>query len=166
MTLSRVARHLLCADWLVHRAFPPACRRAIAQAIRTSEQTHAGEIRFAIEGGLDAWPLLRRQTARQRAIEVFSQLRVWDTEHNNGVLIYVLLADQAVEIVADRGIHAKVGNHTWNAICQQMQCAFSKSEFRTGAIQGVEALSDTLRKHCAQNTVARNELPDAPVLVR
>ena len=95
--------------WRVNRAFPGDTLTAIDRAIKASEATHRGEIRFAVEGALDIAPLLRGQTARERAIDVFSQLRIWDTEHNNGVLIYLLLADRDVEIVADRGIDAKVG---------------------------------------------------------
>ncbi len=97
----------------------PGLSNAIAEAIQASERVHSGEIRFAIEGALDGLPLWRGQAARERAIDLFSQLRVWDTEHNNGVLIYLLLADKAVEIVADRGINARASRPTWNAICQR-----------------------------------------------
>ena len=123
-------------------------------------------VRLAIEGALDGLPLWRGQTARERAIELFSQLRVWDTEHNNGVLIYVLLADQAVEIVADRGIHARASMHTWNAICQHMQAAFASSDFQIGAVRGIAALSHSMREHYPRSRDARNELPNIPVIVR
>jgi uncharacterized membrane protein YgcG len=165
MNIPRILKHLLYGDWMVRRAFSAACQAAIEQSIEQGEQTHAGEIRFAIEGGLDGLPLLKGQTPRERAIEVFSHLRVWDTEHNNGVLIYVLLADHAVEIVADRGIHARVGPQTWNTICQQMQSAFSKADFRSGAVSGVEALSQSLRTHFPNQTERANELANKPVIV-
>ena len=165
MHIARTIKHLFYADWLVRRAFPKATREAIARSVQMAEQLHAGEIRFAIEGGLDALPLLRGQTPRERAVEVFSQLRVWDTEHNNGVLVYVLLADHAVEIVADRGIHARAGVHTWNAICLQMQSAFAKSDFRSGAVRGVEALSQALQAHFPKTTGGANELPNAPAML-
>lgn len=165
MDIVRIFKHLCYPGWMVRRAFSKPCRDAIAQAIQASEQVHAGEIRFAVEGGLDGMPLLNGQTPRARAIEVFSQLRVWDTAQNNGVLVYVLLADHAVEIVADRGIHERVGTHTWDAICQQMQLAFSRSDFRSGAVAGIEALSHSLAAHFPKRAERTNELPDAPVIL-
>ena len=165
MHIPRVLKHLFYGDRMVRHAFPAACQAAIAQAIEESEKTHAGEIRFAIEGGLDGLALFKGQTPRERAIEVFSQLRVWDTAHNNGVLVYVLLADQAVEIVADRGIHARVGSHHWNAVCQQMQSAFARDDFCAGALSGVAALSHAMAEHYPAQSARANELPDAPVIV-
>lgn len=109
MDIGRLVRHLLLTHWQIDRVFPSETLIAIEQAIKASETAHVGEIRFAVEEALDSAPLFRGQSARARAIEVFSQLRVWDTEDNNGVLIYLLLADRDVAIVADRGIHAKVG---------------------------------------------------------
>lgn len=165
MNIPRTLKHLFYGDWMVRRAFPAACQAAIEQAIHDGEQAHAGEIRFAIEGGLEGLALLKGQTPRQRAIEVFSQLRVWDTEHNNGVLVYVLLADQAVEVVADRGIHARVGSHPWNAICLQMQSAFARADFCAGAVSGIAALSSAISEHYPRQSGQGNELPDAPVIV-
>jgi uncharacterized membrane protein len=162
MELARIAKHLLYTQWQLRRAFPRACMDTIEQAIRTAEQTHCGEICFAVEGSLDGAPLFGGQSAHARALEVFSQLRVWDTEHNNGVLIYVLLADQAVEIVADRGIHARVGAQTWQAICQQMEAAFSRAEFQAGAVNGIAAVSHCLHTHFSGRGSKRNELPDKP----
>ncbi len=165
MDIARTFKHLFFADWMVRRAFPKATQEAIAQAVHVAEQAYAGEIRFAIEGGLGGMALLKGQTPRARAIEVFSQLRIWDTEHNNGVLVYVLLADQAVEIVADRGIHARVGVHSWNAICQQMQRAFSQADFHGGAIRGVEALRLALCAHFPKQAQGVDELPNAPAML-
>lgn len=165
MDIARTLKHLLYADWMVRRAFPKAAQDAIAHAVQIAEQAYAGEIRFAIEGGLSGLALFKNQTPRERAIEVFSQLRIWDTEHNNGVLVYVLLADQAVEIVADRGIHARVGAHTWNAICHQMQRAFSQADFHGGAVRGVEALSLALRAHFPKQAGGADELPNAPAML-
>ena len=104
--------------WQVSRAFPRKTLIAIEQTVKASETAHAGEIRFVVEGALHSTPLLDGQSARERALEVFSQLRIWDTEHNNGVLIYLLLADRDVEIVADRGIHSKLGTREWETICR------------------------------------------------
>src|SRR5687767_7720014 len=113
MDIKRILKHLLAPRWLIVRAFPRHTMVAIEAAIRASEKTHNGELRFAVEAGLDLLPLLRGQTARQRAEEVFAALRVWDTAHNSGVLIYVELIDHRIEIVADRGITALVAQSEW-----------------------------------------------------
>ena len=149
----------------VNRAFPRKTLLAIEQAIKASETAHAGEIRFAVEGALDGTPLYRGQSARARALEVFSLLRVWDTEHNNGVLIYVLLADRDVEVVADRGIHAKVGSHEWEKICRTMETAFRQAKYEWGAVSGIEAVTQHLAQHFPAVGGERNELPDRPVIL-
>jgi uncharacterized membrane protein len=113
MGIGRILTHLFTTAWSVRRAFPANLLDRIEETIRESEATHAGQIRFAVEHSLDLPELLRGVLARERAVEVFSTLRVWDTEQNNGVLIYLLLADHDVEIVADRGIHARVGAQGW-----------------------------------------------------
>ena len=113
MNIKRIAKHLVMTHWHVNRTFPGDTLVAIDRAIKASEAAHTGEIRFVVEGALDSMPLFKGQSARARAIDVYSQLRIWDTEHNNGVLVYLLLADRSVEIVADRGIHAKVGPEGW-----------------------------------------------------
>ncbi len=165
MNLKRIARHALLTQTQVNRAFPHSSLVAIEQAIKTAEATHAGEIRFVVEGALDGMPLLRGQTAHERAIELFSQLRIWDTAHNNGLLIYLLLADHAVEIVADRGIHAKVGPHAWTAVCRQMEHAFQDAQFEAGVIQSVRTVAGHLAQHFSPHMRAGNELPDAPVVL-
>ena len=124
MNIQRIAKHLCFTHWQVNRAFPRETLLAIEQAIKSSETAHVGEIRFVVEGALDGAPLFNGQSARDRAIDVFSQLRIWDTQHNNGLLIYLLLADRNVEIVADRGIHAKVGTPKWEEICREMETDF------------------------------------------
>jgi hypothetical protein len=165
MDISRIAKHLFFSERRTAQAFSRQALSAIEAAIHASEASHAGEICFAVEGGLDGLSLFKGQTARERAIEVFSQLRVWDTAHNNGVLIYVLLADQAVEIVADRGIHAHAGDATWEAVCQQMERAFATGDYQGGAIAGVEAVAACLRCHFPCGGQRTNELPDAPVVL-
>ncbi len=147
------------------RAFPRRALGAIERAIRETEATHNGQIRFAVEAALDLAPLLRGQTAQQRAIEVFSQLRIWDTEHNNGVLIYLLLADRDVEIVADRGVHAKVGQDVWEAICQQMEAAFRSGKYEEGVLAGIRSVGRHLTRHYPRVGENLNELPDHPVLM-
>ncbi|HUF81102.1 MAG TPA: TPM domain-containing protein, partial [Burkholderiales bacterium] len=116
MDIARRVRHLVFLAGRTRRAFPARTLDALERAIGASEAAHGGEIRFAVEGALDAAPLFGGQSARERAIDVFSLLRIWDTERNNGVLIYLLLADHDVEIVADRGLNEKVGPAEWEAI--------------------------------------------------
>jgi hypothetical protein len=161
----RIVRHLLTTRGQVNRAFPPGTLIAIAQAIKVCEREHEGEIRFAIEGALHSAALLHRQSARARAIEVFSQLRGWDTEHSNGVLIYVLLAERAVEVVVDRGVHVKVGGQEWETICRAMEERFRRGEYRDGAINGVQAVAQHLGKFFPTCRNGRNELSDVPVVM-
>lgn len=165
MKIKRVLRHLLLTGRQVKRAFPRATLTRIEKAIQASEGTHLGEIRFAVEGALDGWPLFGGQSAGERAIELFSQLRVWDTHHNTGLLIYVLLADRAVEIVADRGINAKVGAQGWTTICRQMEIAFRQSNFEVGVVEGVHAITQHLVAHFPTGAGNPNELPDSAVVI-
>lgn len=161
----RVIRHLLFTHWQVNRAFPRSTLIAIENAIKTCDSEHVGEIRFAVEGALHSTLLFSDQTARERAVDVFSQLRVWDTEHNNGVLIYVLLADRAVEIVTDRGVHAKTSAQDWRSVCGMMETAFRRAEYRAGAVSGIEAVAQHLRKHFPASSDTRSELAEAPVVL-
>jgi uncharacterized membrane protein len=164
MDLARTIKHLFAAPWAVRNAFPEAAQAAITAAISAAELHHQGEIRFAVEGALDPGALWQGQTPRERALELFSLLRVWDTEHNSGVLVYVLLADHAVEIVADRGVHAAAGEAAWQAICTQMEAAFARGAYQAGAVGGIEAIAQKLRQHFPRGT-GRNELPNEPILL-
>lgn len=165
MRIKRIVKHLLFTEGQVKRAFPRNTLMTIEKAIRASEAAHVGEIRFVVEGALDGLPLVRGQSARDRAIDLFSQLRVWDTQHNTGVLIYLLLADRAVEIVADRGIHEKVGSQAWNKICHQMETAFGQSNYEGGVVSGLQAVTQHLVEHFPADGRSVNELPDKPVLL-
>lgn len=165
MNLHRIIRHLFTTAWQMRRAFPASALHAIEQAVRTSELSHGGEVRFVVEGALDGMPLWRGQSARERAIDLFSHLRVWDTEHNNGVMIYVLLADRQVEIVADRGIHACCGADAWSVVCRGMEEHFAKGDFGGGAVLGIQAVTRLLACHYPVLSDNRNELPDAPVVL-
>ena len=161
--MKRIARHLTATRWMVRRAFPRGTLTALDGAVKASEGSHRGEIRFVVEGALHVDPLLRGQTARERAIDVFSQLRIWDTEQNNGVLIYLLLADRDVEIVADRGIDAKVGAEEWERICRKMEAAFRQGDFHAGVVGGIQEVTRHLAEHFPPIGDDRNELPDKPV---
>jgi uncharacterized membrane protein len=150
----------------VRHTFPEAALTAIEEAIEKSEASHRGEIRFAVEAALNTLPLLKDQSGRERAVEVFSHLRVWDTEHNNGVLVYLLLADRDVEIIADRGINARVRKKEWEGICRQMEAAFVQGQFESGVISGIEAIGRHLREHFPSEAGGgENELSDTPVIL-
>jgi uncharacterized membrane protein len=163
MNIKRLLRHFLMTRWYVHSVFPAHTLHAIEQAVRQAEFTHGGEIRFAVEGELSTAELFANLPPRERALQVFSQLRVWDTAQNNGVLIYVLLADHDVEIVADRGFVGRVSNEEWAAICHRMEEAFKRRDFERGAIEGIAAISALVARHFP--SIDRNELPDKPVLL-
>ena len=165
MGIGRIGRHLLEHRWRVRRIFTPKVLAAIEQAIKAGEATHSGQVRFVVEGALDGKPLFRDQPARERALDIFSHLRIWDTAHNNGVLIYLLLADRIVEIIADRGIDAEVGAAGWNKICADMEADFKAGKFESGVIRGIEAVSKQLAAHFPKHGRGRNELPDAPVVI-
>ena len=165
MRWRRLLRHLLIDQWSVRRKFPPAAMRAIRDEIAGQEKRHGGELRFAVEASLPMALLWRGQDARSRAIDLFSALRIWDTEDNSGVLIYLLLADKRVEIVADRGIHGKVGVAAWEAICGEMQRAFAAGRFEQGARFGIAAVSDLIAVHFPARAGDRNELQNEPLVL-
>ncbi len=165
MDLARIFRHLI-AEGSARRHFPSPVLDAIQRAVAEGERRHQEQVCFAAEGALTLGALWRGRTPRERAQEVFAHLRVWDTERNSGVLIYVLLADHSIEILADRGIAAKVGESEWKSICEQMQRRFAAADFERGAVEGVSAVSDILVRHFpADGSVRKNELPDKPVVL-
>ncbi|MGH8539724.1 MAG: TPM domain-containing protein [Stenotrophobium sp.] len=165
-TFSRLLKHAFTGHLVARRAFPKAKLQAIENAVHTCESQHGGEIRFAVEASLHASAIWHGLTPRERAIQVFSDLRVWNTEHNNGVLIYVLLADRAVEIVADRGVaQGHVPQREWDAVCREMEKHFGAGLFETGSVAGVQAVADILARYPAGPRDAGNELPDAPVIL-
>ena len=166
MSIARIGKHLLHHHWWKKKYFPPKVLAAIEQAIRAGEATHAGQVRFVVEGALDGAPLFHGQSARDRALDIFGQLRIWDAAHNNGVLIYLLLADRDVEIVADRGIDARVGTAGWEKICAVMEADFKARNFEAGAIKGIEAVSRELATYFPRSGGGGpNELPDTPVVI-
>ena len=165
MGIKRIGKHLLEHHWRAKRVFPREALAMIEQTIKAGEATHSGQVRFAVEGALDGRPLLKDQSARERALDIFSNLRIWDTAHNNGVLIYLLLADRKVEIVADRGIDAKVGAAGWQKICAGMEADFKAANFAGGVIKGIQAVSQQLAAHFPRHGNGPNELPDAPVVL-
>jgi uncharacterized membrane protein len=169
MQIGRLLRHATTTHWRTRMLFPAATLDAIEQAIAAAELAHGGEIRFAIETALTPSHILNDVTPRAHALEVFSRLRVWDTEANNGVLIYVQLADRTVEIVADRGFQGRVSPAEWEAVCRLMEEHFRTGRFKTGSIAGVEAIGNLLARHFPQDGAkaanSRNQLPDRPTLL-
>jgi uncharacterized membrane protein len=165
MGIKRIGKHLVEHRWRVRRIFSPEVLALIEQAIKAGETTHSGQVRFVVEGALDGAPLFRDQPARDRALDIFSQLRIWDTAHNNGVLIYLLLADRDVEIIADRGIDAKVGAAGWEKICRSMEADFRAGNFAGGVIRGIQSVSQQLAAHFPKRGAGPNELPDEPVVI-
>ncbi len=162
--MSRWLRHLFMPYWLTRRRFDRAACTAIERAVGEVESRHAGEIRVAIETALDLSDLYYGVTARKRALAVFGLLGVWDTAGNNGVLIHVLMADHNVEIVADRGIAARVPQSDWEAICRRMQTAFRAGRYGEGVADGVRAVGDVLARHFPNDGGDRNEQRNAPVI--
>jgi uncharacterized membrane protein len=162
----RFLRHLATDHGSRRRAFPPDALSRIEAAIAEGERRHRGQVRVAIEASLPLVRVLKRLSPRARALEMFGALSVWDTEENCGVLVYLLLADRDVEIVADRGIHAKVGDSAWAAICREMETAFRERRFEEGVVAGIARINALLAEHFPRTDSARtNELPDRPVFL-
>ncbi len=162
---TRFFDHFFTRASSIDRAFPEPALLRIEQVVTHAELGTTGQIRVAIESHLPAIAAWSGYSARERSIDVFSQLRVWDTEHNNGVLIYLLMADKDVEIVADRHIHRAVGAGQWHRICKMMESYFGRGEFEKGVSVGAEEIGKLLRHHFPGES-ERNELPNRPYLYR
>jgi uncharacterized membrane protein len=165
MNILRMLKHLMLPDWWRRRVFAADDLAAIGAAVSASEQTHRGEVRFVAEASLAVSALWRELSPRQRAAEVFAAEGVWDTEENSGILIYVLLADRRVEILADRGIAARVPQAEWDAICRDMEQAFRAGQWRQGALQAVARAGELLAAHFPAAASNPNELPDEPLML-
>ena len=167
MDWSRWLRHTFATNRATRRAFPPEALGAIEAAVTASERLHAGEIRVAIEGSLEPGEVARGKTPRERALEVFAALGVWDTDANNGVLIYVLLADHDVEIVADRGFNGRVPPAEWLRVCEDMQREFGAGRHTEGVVAGIDAVGRIVAAHFPQRPGQRDEdeLPNRPTLL-
>ncbi|HZY16861.1 MAG TPA: TPM domain-containing protein [Ramlibacter sp.] len=164
--LRRMLRHRWLDDADTRRAMPPELVQRLAARVQASEQRHTGEVRIYVEAALPMSYLWRDATARERAVAMFGKLRVWDTEHNNGVLIYLLLCEHAIEIVADRGLAHRVEAGEWQRIVQRMGGAFRDGRFEDGLTQALAEVSALLVQHfpAGPQTQPSNELPDEPVL--
>jgi uncharacterized membrane protein len=157
-------RHLWLDESDARRAIPPDMAERLRRRVAASEARHSGEVRIHVEAGLP-WSYLRRHArARERAVALFGKLRVWDTEHNNGVLIYLLLGDRAIEIVADRGLNDKVSAADWQALTQRLGAHLRAGRFEDGLTQALEEISALLVQHFPLEAggLNPNELPDMP----
>jgi len=163
--MHRLLQHLLFLPWRLRQIFNKRVLDAIEREVATSEQTHSGEIRFAVEANLDLLQLLRGLSSRMRALELFTQLRVWDTEHNNGVLIYLLLAEHRVEIVADRGFNGKLEAAIWQGICQRLQERLYRGDFESGICACILEVGAQIAEQFPDLVRGSNELPDRPLLL-
>ncbi|MCC5814490.1 MAG: TPM domain-containing protein [Leptospira sp.] len=165
MSLSRFFKHSFISPWSVKKYFPAKSMERITAVISDSEKRHDAEIVFAIEPSIPPFAALKGYSARERSIDVFSNLRVWDTEANNGVMIYLLLADHDIEIVADRGVNRLAGAEYWEDVCHKMEERFRKGEFLEGVIEGIETITKLLEVHYPKTKGNANELPNKPVIV-
>jgi len=165
--LRRWLAHAATTPLALRSAFPPRVLASIGAAIELAEAGHSGEIRFVVEGSLP-WVYLRRNApVRRRALALFSELRIWDTEHNNGVLIYVELADRGVEIVADRGIARRVDSELWHRICHDLKEQCKLGNYEAGAVGAVREVGALLQREfpLAPGQTRTNELPDRPLIL-
>ena len=164
--LSRLLKHRWFDETDTRRALSPDALARIEARVAASEQRHSGEIRVSVEAGLPLSYLWQGLQARDRAVTLFGKLRVWDTEHNNGVLIYLLLADRAIEIVADRGLNQHISPAQWQALIAPMRAAFGQGRFEAGLLQAIETIDGLLARHFALAPGQANpdELPNRPDL--
>lgn len=165
MDIRRFWRHVLMSPLRARACFPPEALDRIEREITAEEARHRGEIRFVVEAELSSAQLWSDLASRERARQVFAEQGVWNTEENSGVLIYVLLADRRVEIVADRGITARVAENEWVAVCRTMEERFREGRFEEGALAGIRAVSEHLARHFPGDGRARDELPDRPLVI-
>jgi len=161
----RWLRHLATDHKNARRVFPEEAMGRIEAAIAEGERHHRGQVCFAVEPSLPLGRVWKDLPPRERALEAFGMLHVWDTAENCGVLVYLLLADRDVEIVADRGIHDKVGTEAWEAICREMEAAFREGRYAAGAEAGIARINALLAEHFPRTAPGANELPDRPVVL-
>jgi uncharacterized membrane protein len=163
--VKRTLRHLLSTRTEAARNFPPATLEAIAEAITAGEQTHRGEVRLVVEKSLPLAAVWDGVSNRQRALALFADYGIWDTEDNCGVLLYVNLADHKVDIVADRGINARIDPATWQAICNAMTAGFGQGRFHDATLEAIGQVNALLHQHFPANGTRPNELPDKPLML-
>ena len=165
ISISRFLRHLFSNNQKTRKHFPASSMKRIEDAIALSERHHNGQIRFIVETSLAPLALYHSQSVRERALEIFSLFRIWDTANNNGVLLYLLIADHVFEIIADRNIHAKAGQIYWDQVCNDMEKLLKNDQFEDGILLGIERISNVLKEHFPESVITPNELPDQPLII-
>jgi uncharacterized membrane protein YgcG len=165
MQWRRALKHLLTPDWVALRPFPRVVLDRIEAAIAASENRHRAELRFALEASLEPFDVIRGRPARDRAYELFASLRVWDTEENSGVLIYLQMVDHRIEIIADRGISRRVPQAQWDGICRRMEEKFRSGEFESGVVTAIDEVTSLLATHFPPGSANPDELPNRPVVL-
>lgn len=163
--IGRVVRHARSSAGAARKAFPPETIKAITDAITAGEQTHRGEVRLVVEKSLPVGAVWSGVSDRERALALFADYGIWDTEDNCGVLIYVNLADRKVEIVADRGIDRKIGPAIWQAVCRTLTEGYARGEFHNSTLAAIEHVNTLLRQHFPSDGPRPNELPDRPLIL-
>ena len=165
MRAQRLIQHWLASLRPARKLIPPSALAQIEHEIELAERSHAGEIRVAVETALSLRQIWHKLSARQRALQVFASLGVWDTKHNNGVLIYVLLGDRAVEIIADRGIAEHIPAAEWQALCDEVGERFRQGDATAGCCVAVQSVGRRLARFFPASEGEGNELPNQPVLL-
>jgi uncharacterized membrane protein len=163
--LQRTLRHARSSAAAARRAFPPESLKAIAEAISAGEQTHRGEVRLIVEKAMPLGLVWNGVGNRQRALALFAQYGIWDTDEHCGVLVYVNLADRKVEIVADRGIDRKIDAATWQQVCATLTAGYARGEFHDSTMAAMAQVNALLRQHFPANGSRPNELPDEPLML-
>lgn len=163
--LKRLFINLFFPSWKFKKFFPKKALENIELVIRDSEKRHNGELVFLVEVKFPIPLIIKKITPRQRAIELFAKYKVWDTEFNNGVLIYLLLSEKKIEIVADRGITNKIPQQVWDSILERMKINFGKGYFEKGVILGIAEITDILATHFPHSSNKPNELSDKPIII-
>lgn len=163
----RLLKHRWLDESDASRALGAGALRRLQERVAASERVHSGEIRICVEASLPLSYLWRQASARDRAVALFGKLRVWDTEHNNGVLLYLLLAEHRIEIVADRGLNQHIATAQWVQIAHEMSAAFRSGQFEQGLNQAIDAVSKLLSNYfpLAPDASNPNELADAPLIL-
>jgi uncharacterized membrane protein len=164
-SLGRTWRHASSSSAAARRAFPPATLKAIGDAITAGEQTHRGEVRLIVEKAMPLGLVWRGASNRERALALFAEYAMWDTEEHCGVLLYVNLADRKVEIVADRGIDRKIDAPTWQQVCATQTAGYARGEFHDSTLAAIAQVNALLRQHFPATGPRPNELPDEPIML-
>ena len=160
MNITRIIKHIGTSRRQVRALFSQGDLEEIKQRIAASEKQHSGEVVFFVEGRLPILKLLRGQSSKNRALEIFSLMRVWDTEHNNGVMIYLLVADRKFEIIADRGLDKVVTAAGWEQVKTKLEESFRQRKFKQGILEALNSITTYLKEAFPHTADDKNEVGD------